>query len=174
MVTQGRDWSARGRRREAGVVLVTAAIFLLIISLLSIASLRSGTQGVRMAQNEEARFAAVQTAQALTEAIIADPAATPVIGAGGFSNCTAAEAGCDLNTIVPPVGWVADQVAAGYLRGRAVLTNPSDRPPPRVVESSLDKFSAASFEVTANFDRSDEGLGSVQLVEGLLVLVPRF
>jgi hypothetical protein len=173
MMTQGCALSVARRDCQEGVALITAAIFLLIISLLSIASLRSGTQGVRMAQNEEARFSAVQAAQALTEAIVADPAATPVIGDGGFTNCTAAEVGCDLNNIVPPVGWVADQVAAGHLRGRVVLTAPSDRPPPRVVESSLDKFSAASFEVTANFDRSQEGLGSVELVEGLLVLVPR-
>jgi hypothetical protein len=46
-------------------------------------------------------------------------------------------------------------------------------PPPRVLETSLDKFSATTFQVSANFDRTDEAMGSVRVVEGLLVLVSR-
>jgi hypothetical protein len=43
-----------------------------------------------------------------------------------------------------------------------------------VLESSIDKFSAASFQVAATYDRTNEGLGSVQLVEGMIVLIPNF
>ena len=159
-------------RAEKGAALITALIFLGVISLLSITSMRSSTIGVRMAQNEEARFAAIQTAQALTEAIVGSPASTPVIGGAGFSNCTAGEAACNLYTIALPAGYVADQVAAGHLSARVERLTPPDKPPPRVLESSFDKFSAASFQIIATFDRTDEGLGRAELVEGLLVLVP--
>jgi hypothetical protein len=153
-------------------VLVTSLIFLVVITLFTVVSIRSSTVGVRMAQNEEARFVAVQTAQALTEAVVGSPAATPVTGAAGFSNCTAGYASCDLYTLAAPAGYVADQVAAGHLSARVERLEPIEKPPPRLVESSLDKFTAASFQVTATFDRSAEGLGRVRLVEGVLVLVP--
>ena len=47
------------------------------------------------------------------------------------------------------------------------------RPPPRVVESSIDKFTSACFRVTTTYDRMDEGLGRQQVTEGVLVLVPK-
>jgi hypothetical protein len=47
------------------------------------------------------------------------------------------------------------------------------RPPSRLVESSIDKFSTASFEVTTTYDRVAEKLGREQITEGVLVLVPK-
>ncbi|MDH3421066.1 MAG: PilX N-terminal domain-containing pilus assembly protein [Gammaproteobacteria bacterium] len=163
----------RSRNRQRGVTLITALIFLTVISVVSISSMRSSTMGVRMAQNEESRFAAIQATQALTEAIIASPASTPVIGGAGFSNCTPGELGCNLYTVAVPAGFVADEVAAGHLSARIERLTPPDKPPPRVLESSVDKFSAASFQLIATFDRTQEGLGRAQLVEGLIVLVPK-
>ena len=69
---------------------------------------------------------------------------------------------------------IANEVAAGHLSARIQRLTPPLKPPPRVLESSIDKFSAASFQVQATFDRADEGLGQVQLVEGMIVLVPNF
>jgi hypothetical protein len=158
-------------REERGASLITALIFLTVISLFSITSMRSSTIGVRMAQNEEARLSAIQTAQAMTEAVIGTPAWTPVIGDVGYTNCTAGEVGCDLYAVGAPVGYVANQVAAGNLTAR--VERLSDQNPPRAVQSSLVAFSAGSYQVTATFDRSDEGLGRVQLAEGLLILVPK-
>jgi hypothetical protein len=161
------------RDAQTGVTLVTALIFLAVISMLSITSLRSSTVGVRMAQNEESRFTAIQAAQALTEAIVGSPASTLVIGGAGFSNCTTGEVGCNTYAIAVPAGFLADALAAGQISARVERLTPPEKPPPRVLESSLDKFSAASFQIIATFDRTDEGLGRAQLVEGLLVLVPK-
>lgn len=169
-----RTWSGmRVHTRQRGATLVTALVFLLVITLFSVTSMRSGTVGVRMAQNEESRFSSLQASQAFGEAIAGSPASTPVIGGAGFSNCTAGEAGCDRYTIDPPDGFLQGEVDAGYLNVRVERLTPPDKPPPRVLESSIDKFSAASFEVTSTYDRAQEGLGRAQLVEGLLVLVPR-
>lgn len=161
------------RREQRGAVLVTALIFLVVVTLLGVASTRSSTIGVRMAQNEEARFSAIATAHAISEAIVATPATTPVIGTTGFSVCTAGETGCDVYGMPLPAGLVSNAVAAGHLNARAERMSPPLKPPPRVLESSLDKFSAASFRVTATYDRTGEGLGRTQLVEGVLVLVPQ-
>lgn len=158
--------------RESGAALVTALVFLAVISLLSASSMRSSTIGVRMATNEESRAVATQTAGALTEAVVASPSSTPVIGGAGFSNCTAGEAGCDRYLVDVPDGYLADHVADGNLTARVERLTPPEKPPPRVLQSSIDKFSAASFQVGATYDRTDEGLGRTRLVEGLLVLVP--
>ena len=126
-----------------------------------------------MAQNEESRLAGLQDAQALTEAVVSTPAATPVIGGAGFSICTAAEVGCNRYGVPLPITLDAE-VAAGHLSARIQRLTPPLKPPPRVLESSIDKFSAASFQVAATYDRTADGLGRVQLVEGMIVLVPNF
>ncbi|MDH3507549.1 MAG: PilX N-terminal domain-containing pilus assembly protein [Gammaproteobacteria bacterium] len=161
------------RNSQRGAALITALVFLGVITLLSVTSMRESTIGVRMAQNEEARLSGIQAAQALTEAVVATPAATPVIGGAGFSICTAGEPGCNAYGIPLPA-QVANEVAMGHLSARVQRMTPPEKPPPRVLESSIDKFSAASFQVAATFDRTNEGLGSVQLVEGMIVLVPNF
>ena len=162
------------KQYEHGAILVTSLVFLAVVGLLAMSSMRSSIIGVRLAQNEEARFAAIGMAQALTEALSGSPASTPVIGGVGFSNCTAGETSCSLYSVSLPAGHVADSVAAGYLNARVERMTPPEKPPPRVLESSVDKFSAASFRVVATYDRSQEGLGRAQLVEGIIVLVPKF
>jgi len=161
------------RTAQSGAALITALVFLGVITVLSITSMRQSTIGVRMAQNEEARLVGIQDAQALTEAIVGTPAATPVIGGAGFSICTPSEPACNRYGIPLPV-TLANEVAAGHLSARIQRLTPPLKPPPRVLESSIDKFSAASFQVAATYDRSAEGLGQVQLVEGMIVLVPNF
>jgi hypothetical protein len=158
---------------QRGAILVTSLIFLAVVTMLGLTSMRSSTLGVRMAQNEEARFTALETAQAISEVIVGTPGSAPVIGDPGFTICTPGEAGCNLYNVVLPPGQVTNAVAAGHLSARVERMAPSEKPPPRVFESSLDKFSTASFRVISTYDRGDEGLGQVQLVEGLLVLVPK-
>jgi hypothetical protein len=160
-------------RSERGATLMTTLIFLAVVSILSVTSMRAGRIGVRMSQNEEARFSALETAQGLTETITGRPALTPVVGVAGFSICTPNVPNCNLNNMVIPPGYLADQIAAGHLSARVERLTPEEKPPPRLTNSSIDKFSAASFEVTATFDRTDESLGRVELSEGVLVLIPK-
>jgi hypothetical protein len=149
-------------------------MFLVVISLLTISSMQASNIGLFMAQNEESRIAAEQGAQALADAIVSDPSATPVIGGAGYTICTAGEQGCDQFDLPVENAALATAVANGYLRARVQREGPLTRPPPRAVESSIDKFSSASFEVTTTFDRTDESLGKQQISEGVLVLVPNF
>ena len=159
--------------RQQGAILVVALMFLIAITLLTISSMRAANIGLYMAQNEESRIAAEQAAQALADAIVANPSATPVIGMQGFTACTAGQTNCNRYDL--PVGdpVLEAAVASDHISARVERVGPIFRPPPRVVESSIDKFTSAGFRVTTTYDRMDEGLGRQQVSQGILVLVPK-
>ena len=148
-------------------------MFLVVITLYTISSMRSSNIGLFMAQNEESQVTAMQAAQALADVIVASPASTPVVGGTGYTACTANETGCNRNDLPVNDPVLANAVANDYIQARVERTGSLFRPPPRVVETSIDKFTSASFRVTTTYDRVDEGLGREQINEGVLVLVPR-
>ena len=160
-------------QKQHGAILVVALMFLIAITLLTISSMRATNIGLFMAQNEESRIAAEQAAQALADAIVANPSATPVFGMQGFTACTAGQTNCDRYdlTIQDPV--LSYAIASNHISARVERVGPIFRPPPRVVESSIDKFTSAGFRVTTTYDRVAEGLGRQQVSEGVLVLVPK-
>ena len=161
-----------GRQKQEGAILVIALMFLVAITLLTVSSMRSSNIGLHMAQNEESRIAAIQSAQALADVIVANPSSTPVVGKTGYTACTDKQSGCDRTDLPVSDPQLAGDVAQYHLSARVERTGTVYRPPPRVVESSIDKFSSASFTVTTTYDRADEGLGRQQISEGVLVLVP--
>ena len=168
-----RNLRITSRQKQSGAILVLALMFLVAITLFTISSMRSSNIGLHMAQNEESRVAAIQAAQALADVIVANPASTPVVGKTGFTSCTVGQANCDRNNLPVSDSELAGEVASYHLSARVERTGTVFRPPPRIVESSIDKFSSASFRVTTTFDRVDEGLGRQQITEGVLVLVPK-
>jgi len=161
------------QQRQGGAILVIALMFLVAITLFTISSMRSSNIGLFMAQNEESRVAAEQAAQALADAIVASPASTPVVGVSGYTACTAGETGCNRNDLPVTNPVLATAIANDYIQARVERTGTLFRPPPRVVETSIDKFTSASFKVVTTYDRIDEGLGHEQITEGVLVLVPK-
>ena len=161
------------KRKQGGAILVIALMFLVAITLYTISSMRSSNIGLFMAQNEESRISAEQAAQALADAIVASPASTPVVGVTGYTACTAGETGCDRNDLPVNDPVLASAIANDHIQARVERTGTIFSPPPRVVETSIDKFSSASFRVVTTFDRVDEGLGHEQVTEGVLVLVPK-
>ena len=160
--------------RQAGAILIVTMVFLVAISLLTVSSMQASNIGLFMAHNEESRIAAEQGAQALADAIVSNPSATPVVGGAGFTICTAGESGCDQFDLPVENSALVTAISNGYMRARVQREGPLTRPPPRAVESSIDKFTSASFEVTTTFDRTDESLGKQVISEGVLVLVPNF
>ncbi len=151
-----------------------ALVFLIAITLFSTSSMKSSNIGLFMAQNEESRFTAEQAAQALADAIVANPASTPVVGLTGFRFCTAGLANCDRNDLPVENPELAYAIASNHMHASVERLGPEFAPPPRVTESSIDKFTSASFTVVTTYDRVDEGRGRQQVTEGVLVLVPKF
>jgi hypothetical protein len=86
--------------------------------------------------------------------------------------CTPGVADCDNESIYMPDGELADDVAAGHLTATAVMTAPSNGPPPRGLGFSADKFNATTFEVNAVYDRADARLGTADITQGLIVVTP--
>lgn len=158
--------------RERGAILVVALLFLVAITLLTVSSMQSSNLGLMMSQNEESRMVAEQGAQAIADFVISNPATTPVTGTVGFTICTPNVAGCDRNDLPIDQPVLASGVAADELSARVQRMAPALRPPPRLVGSSVDKFSSASFTVTSTYDRSEDSLGRQQITEGVMVLVP--
>ena len=160
--------------KQNGAILVVTLVFLLAISLLTVSSMQSSNIGLFMAQNEESRIAAAQGAQALADAIVSNPAATPVVGGANFTICTVGEANCNRSDLPVTNSELASAIAKGHITARVRREGPLTRPPPRSVASSIDKFTSASFEGMTILDRTDESLGRQQITEGVLVLVPNF
>ena len=77
------------RIHQRGAALITALIFLIIITMLSLSSMRSSTMELRQATNDEIRTTAFQNAQALVDAVLDTPSAMPVIGGVGYRTCSA-------------------------------------------------------------------------------------
>jgi len=161
------------RRRQSGAILIVALVFLVAITLLTTSAMRSSNIGLFLAQNEESRVAADQAAQALADAIVANPASTPVVGTSGFTFCTAGVNNCDRTDLPVENPVLATAIANNHMSAKVERTGTVFRPPPRVTESSIDKFTSASFTVTTTFDRVEDGLGYQQVTEGVLVLVPK-
>lgn len=160
-------------RQQRGAALMAALIFMIVISLLSITSMRASRTELRMAANTEARVNAQQTAQAFLEAVASTASSTPVIGTAGYTICTVGQAGCNKTDFSFPSGIFATDISSYDISARIERMDPPLRPVPRGIEFSADKFDGAPFEVSVTFDRSDEKLGRVTLTEGLLVLVQK-
>lgn len=173
-----RKYSSTGLAtvRQRGAALVTAMIFLIIITAIALSSMRSSTQELRMAVNAEQKLSAVQLTQALSDAISSNPASTPVVGDVGRRLCTPLVAGnelCDeytlnlpgqLDTIIP----AADSSFVAVERLGA-----ESRPCPRGTGVSLGSFGCAAFRVHSQYDGSANRRGRSDVNEGILVLVPR-
>lgn len=157
---------------QAGIVLPVTLIFLVIVGLLGLSSMQLTRLQLRMSTNDEIRATAFQTAQALSDAIVATPAMTPLIGGAGFTLCTPGQPDCNAETLYMPDGALASAVDEGYLQGVAVLVAPGNTPPPRGLGYSADKFAASQFNVQTTYDRSQQGLGRAATTQGLMILTP--
>ena len=160
-------------QRQDGAVLIVALVFLIAITLFTVSSMRSSKINLHMAQNEESRVSAIQAAQALSDAIVANPGSTPVVGETGYTTCTAGQTGCDRNDLTVADPTLVSHVDSNYIFARVERVGNAFQPPPRAVESSIDKFTSASFSITTTYDRAADGLGRQQITEGVLVLVPK-
>ena len=161
------------KRKQQGAILIVALMFLIAITLYTLSSMGSANIGLYLAQNEESRISAEQAAQALADAIVSTPASTPVVGQSGFTACTANETGCNRNDLAIVNAVLASQVTANHMQARVERTGSDFQPPPRVFDTSIDKFTSATIRVTTTYDRVGEGLGRQQDTERVLVLVPK-
>ncbi|HUH00291.1 MAG TPA: PilX N-terminal domain-containing pilus assembly protein [Gammaproteobacteria bacterium] len=162
------------RRKERGAALVTALIFLVIITAIALSSMRSSTQELRMAVNAEEKVSAGQLAQALLDSVSSNPASTPVVGDVGRRVCTPLTAGntpCDEYTLTLPAEVTTLMPAAERFVAVERL-GAETRPCPRGMGMSLVGFGCAAFRVHSQYDGSAQRRSRADLNEGVLVAVP--
>lgn len=162
--------------RQAGTALITALLLLVVITILSLTAVRSSTQELRMATNQESRIDAFQTAVALIDGVIETPGNLIIFGSAGFKNCTSNVINCGKNEItLPSAAPFSDPLVEK--RVTVVMQN-ADGAPPRTIGTSIDKFGAASFAIHAEStllsDNTDRFVRAKSRAgQGFMLLVPK-
>ncbi|MES1944137.1 putative Tfp pilus assembly protein [Salinisphaera sp. PC39] len=164
--------------RQRGIALATALIFLVVITVLGLVAVRSSTTELRLAHNEQTRVEALQTAQAVVDAVLAGTGNLPVRpgddyrlchdsgDAGTQTQCPAEDAGLTL------AGSDSGLFAKGiYAEVRRLP--PETAPVPGALLTSMDKFTTASFAVRGEYARGEAGLGAADIEQGIIRVVPR-
>lgn len=161
------------RDRERGGALIVSLIFLVILALFGLSSMSTSRLELRMANNDEARTASYQAAQALVDAIVASQAMTPVMSPG-FTVCTPGIAPCDEPILAMPAGDLEPEVADGKLTAVAVMDEPTAGLPPRWLDGfSVIEWGATGYDVSVTYDRADEGRGQATVNQGILILTKK-
>lgn len=161
-------------KQQQGAVLIVALIFLLLTAMISGTVMQTSVLEVKMAGNEQLREEAFQRVQAIANAVTADSSNLVVAGNIGYTICPSGVAGCDNNSLslISQVIAVPSGVNLDYKVQRlAPLFAPM---PFRMSEDnagSANAYSAALFEIDANYDGSDNGLGRAQIAQGIAVRI---
>ena len=159
---------------QRGAALITALIFLIIITMLSLSSMRSSTMELRQASNDEVRATAFQNAQALVDAVLDTPSAMPVVGGVGYRTCSADFGDdCVVKTMTLPGSLYAAELEDESVRIVVERLGPTFRPPPRGLGTSARMLTAAAFRIDAEFDRGEQGEGHAEITQGMLIVVPK-
>lgn len=170
-----RCTSALGPRRQGGVALAIALIFLVVITLVGLVAMRSSVVELRLAQNTQFEIEATQKAQAVIDAVVAEAENFSVGLQPGESSCY--NSGSDAPTDCDQSGKpdLLNQGKPLFQTGVYVEVRrlpPARVPLPAPTLTSLDKFSAASFAVRGQYNQAEAGLGAADIEQGVIRIVP--
>jgi|SRR6056300_173740 len=166
-----------GMRRQSGAVLVVSLILLLLLGLLATSVSENSLLQVQMSGNDEAKLAAQQEAFAIVDAIIDNSGSAPVLGDLGYTVCSVDPSqqpgACNETTIdLSSVGVIPSDANVTFYVERV---GPEEVPLPFIDASragSASRFKLARHEIVVDIDRTDRGRGRVQLVQGLIRVLP--
>ena len=147
--------------RQEGVVLVVVLMMLIGITLISMATVNTSVMGLRMARNAESGVNNFQTALSAVDFVISDPTNLPTVGA----------------LMLPkPVGLTGSVFAVSTgdtVTASATRVGECGLPPRMQAANSLMAFSAFDYEVSANVDKNQSGMGRTGVVQGYLQMGPK-
>ena len=163
-MTDGRNPMASrspDESHQAGAVLVLVLMMLIGITLISMATVNTSVMELRMARNAESGVNNFQTALSAVDFVISDPANLPTIGP------------LMVPTAVALTGTVFTVSGGDSLTASAVRVSECGLPPRMRAANSLMAFSAFNYEITANLDKNNSGMGRTGVVQGFLRLAPK-
>jgi len=146
--------------KQNGAALLVALSFLVVITMISVAAMRSSTTELRLASNNEARIAALQVAQSALDGTLSDPDNFIVTGVSGTEKSTT-------NSDFSISG--VDE----FSHASVVLTEGSTKNPPRGLGLSADKFQGTEFYMTATYENLDAKRGQAEVEQGVVLIVPK-
>ena len=154
----------RAQNRQDGAALITALVFLVALTLLTLASLGTSLLQLRMSGNEESTMKARQSVQAVIDNII-DNASTnfTITGDVGYTNCTSNVSGCNA-TGVALTGTTFDSASS------TKITRVTEEASVRGYSTSL--YRGASFAVEAKYDKASLGQGKAVTTQGYVRVYP--
>lgn len=176
------------RETQGGAALFVALMFLIIITMLSLAAMRSSVLELRMASNQELKNTAFHRAQALVDATIGDTGNMPTLGDIDVTNCMASDPAASSATVCKSTGvvlddaYLSDDTFVDYFDGntdngeiyaRVTRLAPLEKAAPRSIGTSAAVYSVATYEVDGNYDLSEIGLGKAHIREGLMLLISK-
>jgi hypothetical protein len=116
---------------------------------------------LRMARNAESGVNNFQTALSAVDFVISNPANLPTVGP------------LMVPTAMPLAGSVFTVSGGDTLTASATRVSECGLPPRMRAANSLMAFSAFSYEITANLDKNNSGMGQTGVVQGFLRLAPK-
>lgn len=151
--------SIKLKQNQSGAALLVALSFLVVITLISITSMRSSTTELRLANNNEQRVAAEQAAQSAMDNALSDSNNFLVKGTEGNE------------TTVTLDSKVLGTFDSGYTTLKVVEGTTSS--PPRGLGVSADKFQGTQFYVEAEYDDAKNARGRAFVGQGIVLLIPK-
>ncbi len=167
----------RHSRAERGAALATALIFLIVLTLLGVAAVRSSTTALKLAGNEQSRIEAAEHAQAIVDEIADDPDNLQVLPGTSYSACFTSPtspggATPDFSCPISTPGLINTSYSY-YAYGRVRRIEPEVMPIRGYMNTSGAHFTGAQFEITGGWERRAEGFGAAEITQGVVRLDPR-
>lgn len=162
---------------QSGATLIVSLLLLIIITILSLSAMNSSVMEQKMAANEQHQREAFEMSQSVIEATINSTTNFKVIGSAGYRTCydnhdTPVLTGCDATYNVDS-NFDNNTVITGKITGEIKRLAPETIPAPRGIDTSLDKYDVAVFQVNGSYDNSSSGFGRSSVAQGFMVLVPK-
>lgn len=172
--------------RQNGAALFTALMFLIIITMLSLAAMRSSVIELRMASNQELRNTAFQRAQAVVDATIGNSANMPTLADVDARNCMTTDPRVGVAGFCQSTGVDFDDdylsteatlfngnTTDGEVYARVTRLGPLEKAAPRSIGTSAAVYSVATYQVDGTYDLSEIGQGKAEIREGLMLLISK-
>ncbi|TNE92928.1 MAG: hypothetical protein EP324_04145 [Gammaproteobacteria bacterium] len=159
-----------------GAVLLVALIFLLLLSIVAVTTMRINTLELLMSGNEQSRVEAFQKAQAIVESLDSDEAHFNVLGESGYMVCSGVhtETGgdCKTNDLLISNASTTDVLAdADYYEYDVteLYTGPVPRLSPKWATGSGD---ATIWDIRGYYDDRANKRGESEIVLGSMKVYP--
>jgi len=155
--------------RQNGAALFMALVILLAITMLSMASLQTSILELRMSGNTESTARSMHMSQAAIDVVLNDVSTNfAIVGGLGYKNCTSnvsiTPACNEFNVTLPSPQFDNDsKITIERLSNAACVSG-----------SSCTMFKGVTYSIYSEFDKVNEGLGRVHLLQGLVRIIPTY